>query len=35
MRVLEGVATQTQLGALLARLCRMQAKPELFVLPQA
>ncbi|KAL8290087.1 hypothetical protein RQP46_003026 [Phenoliferia psychrophenolica] len=32
MRILEGCATVVQLGALLARLCRLSMKPELFVL---
>lgn len=33
MRILEGVSTVTQLGALIARLCRIQMSPELFQLP--
>ncbi|GAA5823541.1 hypothetical protein JCM11251_000672 [Rhodosporidiobolus azoricus] len=30
MRILEGVATVVQLGGLIARLCRLSMKPELF-----
>lgn len=30
MRVLEGVSTVVQLGGLLARLCKIGMKPELF-----
>ncbi|KAJ8294599.1 Replication factor C subunit 4 [Rhodotorula toruloides] len=33
MRILEGVATVVQLGGLIARLCRLSMKPELFKLP--
>ncbi|KAI9512569.1 P-loop containing nucleoside triphosphate hydrolase protein [Russula earlei] len=32
MRILEGVGTLIQLGGLLARLCKMNIKPELFVI---
>ncbi|CAD6564595.1 MAG: replication factor C subunit 4 [Cyphobasidiales sp. Tagirdzhanova-0007] len=32
MRILEGVSTVVQLGGLLARLCKLQMKPELFEL---
>ncbi|KAH8835459.1 P-loop containing nucleoside triphosphate hydrolase protein [Flagelloscypha sp. PMI_526] len=32
MRILEGVGTLIQLGGLISRLCRMNMKPELFVL---
>ncbi|BGP39177.1 replication factor C subunit 4 [Rhodotorula kratochvilovae] len=35
MRILEGVSTVVQLGGLLARLCKLSMKPELFVLPKA
>lgn len=31
MRILEGVSTVVQLGGLLARLCKLSMKPELFV----
>ncbi|KAF8274108.1 P-loop containing nucleoside triphosphate hydrolase protein [Lactarius quietus] len=31
MRILEGLGTQIQLGGLLARLCKMNMRPELFV----
>ncbi|GAA5879838.1 hypothetical protein JCM3774_001398 [Rhodotorula dairenensis] len=34
MRVLEGVSTIVQLGGLVARLCRLSMKPELFQLPK-
>lgn len=30
MKILEGVSTVVQLGGLLARLCRLSMKPELF-----
>lgn len=30
MKILEGVSTATQLGALIARLCKITMKPELF-----
>jgi replication factor C subunit 2/4 len=30
MKILEGVSTVTQLGAMIARLCRLQLRPELF-----
>lgn len=30
MRILEGVSTVVQLGGLLARLCKLQIKPETF-----
>lgn len=29
MRILEGVGTVVQLGAMIARLCKMNLKPEL------
>ncbi|KAF8506713.1 P-loop containing nucleoside triphosphate hydrolase protein [Russula emetica] len=32
MRILEGVGTMIQLGGLMARLCKMNIKPELFVI---
>jgi len=32
MRILEGVGTLIQLGGLMARLCKMNIKPELFVI---
>lgn len=32
MRVLEGVGTLTQLGAMIARLCKMAIPPEKFTL---
>ncbi|KAM0745644.1 P-loop containing nucleoside triphosphate hydrolase protein [Meredithblackwellia eburnea MCA 4105] len=35
MRILEGCATVVQLGALLARLCRLHMKPHLFKLDEA
>ncbi|GAA5986422.1 hypothetical protein JCM10908_003748 [Rhodotorula pacifica] len=34
MRVLEGVSTIVQLGGLIARLCKLSMKPELFQLPK-
>ncbi|GAA5959515.1 hypothetical protein JCM21900_004526 [Sporobolomyces salmonicolor] len=33
MRILEGVSTVVQLGGLIARLCKLSMKPELFELP--
>jgi replication factor C subunit 2/4 len=30
MKILEGVSTVVQLGGLLARLCKLNMKPELF-----
>jgi len=35
MRILEGVSTVVQLGGLVARLCKLSMKPELFVVPKA
>jgi len=32
MRILEGVGTLIQLGGLVARLCKMNIKPQLFVI---
>ena len=34
MRVLEGVSTIVQLGGLIARLCKLGMKPEVFQLPK-
>lgn len=34
MRILEGVQTFLQLSGCVARLCKINMKPELFVLPK-